>query len=313
MFRNSVIRKEFIPGPVQHIKSDWGHNKLFIKRLDLIQSWADGNKYYKLKNNITDALAHDVKTIVSKGGMFSNHLYSLAHACASFEIELICVVRSFGDDYDNPTLKEIKSLSKEILFLEPGRYKQFNEADAALLYPGSMYIEEGGLGERAIKGIENLMDECLVQQPTHIIVPGGSMTTACGLIASAPPEMTVIMVPAWKGCTVEIVQKKLTEFSIAPSCNWEIWPDAHVGGFAKYNRSLLDFMYTFTQDTGIPLDPVYTGKMMYELSQKVSSGYFTASDSILAIHTGGLQGVRGFGYRYPHDWKTYEKLIFPND
>ncbi len=313
MVKNGTIWKEFIPGPVQQISSDWGHNNFFIKRLDLIHSWADGNKYYKLKHNISYALEHNVKTIISKGGMFSNHLYSLASACAHFEIELICVVRSYEADLQNPTIKELQSLSKEILFLDPEEYKRFGEVDSTHAYPDSMFIPEGGLGERAIHGMKELMNECLENQPTHIIVSGGSMATACGLIASAPEEVKVVVVPAWKGCKKEFIENKLIEFGISPLCEWELWADAHFGGFAKYDRTLLDFMYSFTKETGIPLDPVYTGKMLYVLSEKIKSGYFKADDSILAIHTGGLQGVRGFAYRYPMDWKMYEKLIFMND
>ncbi|MGB4849034.1 MAG: pyridoxal-phosphate dependent enzyme [Saprospiraceae bacterium] len=313
MIRNNATREKFVPGPVQQIKCDWGHNKLFIKRLDLIQSWADGNKYYKLKNNIAFALDNNIKTIVSKGGMFSNHLYSLAHACAHFKIELICVIRSYEADMENPTIKELRSLSKDILFLTPEKYTQFGEVDATLAYPDSMFIAEGGMGERAIHGIGELMNECLTYQPTHIIVSGGSMATACGLIASALEDVKVIVVPAWKGCKNEFIENKLMEFEIPYLCDWELWPDAHFGGFARYDRTLSDFMYSFTMETGIPLDPIYTGKMMYVLSEKIKSGYFKDDDSILAIHTGGLQGVRGFGYRYPEDWKRYEDLIFMND
>lgn len=310
MLKNRAIWEKFIPGPVQQIGIDWGHPKLFIKRLDLIQSWAEGNKYYKLKNNIAFALDHNIRTIVSKGGMFSNHLYSLAHTCAYFEIDLICVIRSYNDDIENPTLKELKSISKDILFLEPDRYNQFNEDAAALAYPDAMFIAEGGMGERAINGIEELMNECLANQPTHIIVSGGSMATAYGMIASASDEVKVIVVPAWKGCTNQFIENKLMEFGITALSKWELWPDAHFGGFARYDRTLSDFMNSFTLETGIPLDPVYTGKMMYALTEKIKSGYFTSDDSILAIHTGGLQGVKGFGYRYPSDWKMYEKLIF---
>lgn len=313
MVKNGTIWKSFIPGPVQQISSDWGHDNFFIKRLDLIHSWADGNKYYKLKNNIAFAIEHNITTIVSKGGMFSNHLYSLAHACTCFNIDLRCVIRSHNDDIENPTLKELKSISKDILFLASDKYNQFNEHNAALAYPDAMFIAEGGMGERAIHGMKELMNECLENQPTHIIVSGGSMATACGLLASAPAEVKVVIVPAWKGCTNDFIDDKLMEFGITPVCDWELWPDAHFGGFARYDRTLFDFMYAFTTETGIPLDPVYTGKMMYVLSEKIKSGYFKHDDSILAIHTGGLQGVRGFAYRYPMDWKGYEKLIFVND
>jgi len=303
------IWNKFIPGPIQHIRGDWGHENFSILRLDLIQSWADGNKYYKLKKNIAFAIENGIKTIVSKGGMFSNHLFSLAHACSIFGIELVCVVRSYAPDPDNPILNELKALSHEILFLKPESYQQFNEAESLIRYPGALFIPEGGMNERAISGAKEIMEECQEYKPSHIIIAGGTMGTSCGLLASASNSMKIIIVPAWKGCTNQYVEEILLTYNITPQCAWELWPDDHFGGFAKYNRTLSDFMYSFTKERSIPLDPVYTGKMMYAIAEKIKSGYFSNDDSILAIHTGGIQGVRGFSYRYPEDWRDYSRLI----
>ena len=90
--------QQFIPGPVEKIHHDWGAPELFFKRLDLIRSWASGNKYYKLKYSISDCIENGIGSIVSKGGMFSNHLEALAKACATFGIRCVCVIRSYGDD-----------------------------------------------------------------------------------------------------------------------------------------------------------------------------------------------------------------------
>ncbi|MEO6130644.1 MAG: pyridoxal-phosphate dependent enzyme [Saprospiraceae bacterium] len=299
----------FVPGPIQKIKTDWSQDQLFIKRLDLIQSWADGNKYYKLKNNIAYALEHAIGTIVSKGGMFSNHLYSLAHACSKFELDLVCVVRSYKPDHENPTIRELEALSKKIIYLSPEDYNHFDESEAQKLFPGSMFIPEGGMGKNAMDSMEELMKECLIAQPNHIIVAGGSMTTACGLIAASPEGLNIISVPAWKGCTDKYINDILLENNISPQGKWEIWNDAHHGGFASWDNALLDFMYCFTKSTNIPLDPIYTAKMMYAVKEKIKEDYFSKDDTILALHTGGLQGVRGFAHRYPEEWGGYEKLI----
>lgn len=301
---------EFIPGPIQQI--DRGHDHFFIKRLDLIKSWADGNKYYKLKNQLALARSENIKRIVSKGGMFSNHLYSLAHACAHFQIELVCVIRSYGDDLANPTLTKLKSLSKEIIYLTPENYNQFGENESGLRYPDAMFIDEGGMSQNAINGIKDLMEECLLCDPSHIIISGGSMTTASGLLAYAPKELKIIIVPAWKGCTKQYIDTILNRFNIKAICEWEIWPDAHRGGFAKYDLSLINFMSGFSTSTGIPLDPVYTGKMMHAIEEKMQGRYFKQDDRILAIHTGGLQGIKGVAYRAPAEWGEYAKLIFGN-
>ncbi|MEP6646206.1 MAG: pyridoxal-phosphate dependent enzyme [Saprospiraceae bacterium] len=298
----------FVPGPVQKINS-FGSDHFYIKRLDLIQSWADGNKYYKIKNSIRFALDNRIETIVSKGGMFSNHLFSLAHACTQFKIELVCIVRSYKADHQNPMLSELEPITKEIVLLDAAVYNRFNEDDAEEKYPGSLFIPEGGLSEFALNGISEIWNECLEHHPTHLVISGGSMASACGLISVLPEDINLIIVPAWKGCSEEYVEDILKQYTLKSNGKWTIWKDTHFGGFAHYDRTLIDFMYRFTSNTGIPLDPVYTGKMMYGIVDKINSGYFSSKDKIIAIHTGGLQGIRGFAYRYPTDWSEYEKLI----
>jgi 1-aminocyclopropane-1-carboxylate deaminase len=302
--------EKFIPGPIQRISNRWGHDKFFIKRLDLIQSWAEGNKYYKLKYNIAFALENGIQTIVSKGGMFSNHLHALAHVCSIFGIKLISVIRTHRNDLENPVLNELKSLSDKLIYLKPDQYELFGGREASIQFPEALFIPEGGLNELGIKGTKEIIEECREQHPTHIIISAGSMCTAAGLISSADDSMKIIIVPAWKGCTNNTFEEILQQFNISPECGWEIWPDAHFGGFARYDETLSDFMKSITQATGIPLDPIYIGKMMYAISEKIKQGYFSKDDSILAIHTGGIQGLKGFAYRYPEEWGNYADLIF---
>ena len=274
-------------------------------RLDLLQSWASGNKYYKLKYAIEFALANDVKVIVSKGGMFSNHLAALAEACHVFNLRLIAVIRSYAPDENNPSIRKLREKGSEIVYLNPEAYTVFDEQEAGQLFPASLFIPEGGLSDLGIHGTSEILNECLDQHPTHIILSGGSMGTACGIISSAPADVKVIIIPAWKGCTDLYFLDILRQYQINPVCTWELWPDYHFGGFGRFNQELIDFMFSFSADTGIPLDPVYTGKMMSAIDDRWKSGYFKQTDSILAIHTGGLQGLDGYRYRFPAVWGKY--------
>ena len=277
-------------------------------RLDLLQSWASGNKYYKLKYAIEFALANDVKVIVSKGGMFSNHLAALAEACHVFDLRLIAVIRSYAPDESNPSIRKLREKGSEIVYLNPEAYTVFDEQEAGQLFPASLFIPEGGLSDLGIHGTSEILNECQDQHPTHIILSGGSMGTACGIISSAPADVKVIIIPAWKGCTDLYFLDILRQYQIDPVCTWELWPDYHFGGFGRFNQELIDFMFSFSADTGIPLDPVYTGKMMYAIDDRWKSGYFKQTDSILAIHTGGLQGLDGYRYRFPAVWGKYLRL-----
>ena len=56
---------------------------------------------------------------------------------------------------------------------------------------------------------------------------------------------------------------------------------------------MINFINNFKQETTIPLDPIYTGKMMFGIVDLIKNGYFKKGTKILAIHTGGLQGIQG--------------------
>lgn len=276
-----------------------------MMRLDLIRSWASGNKYFKLKYGLQEALSSGAKVIVSKGGMFSNHLAALSEACLAFNIQLVAVIRSYAPDEGNPAIRRLRAHGQEIIYLPPSQYKSFNVEESARLFPASLFIPEGGLSESGIRGTSEIMQHCLVCSTSHIVVAGGTMGTASGIVAAAPTSAKVIIVPAWKGCTHEYFSGILSKFGVDPVCNWDIWPDYHFGGFGKFNQQLVEFMTQFTEATSIPLDPVYTGKVMYAIDDKLRSGFFNDRDSIIAVHTGGMQGLAGFRYRFPEEWGRY--------
>jgi 1-aminocyclopropane-1-carboxylate deaminase len=297
--------REFVQGPIQQINLSREMPSLSLLRLDLIRSWASGNKYFKLKYVLLDAMTDGIHTIVSKGGMFSNHLAALSDACVAFGLHLVAVIRSYGPDDLNPSIQRLKANGHEVRYVSPAEYKGFDSHVAALLYPGALFIPEGGLSDKGIRGTSEIILESLDYNPSHIIVAGGTMGTACGIAASAPSGTKVIIVPAWKGCTDSYFDEILKQYGIEPVCTWELWPDYHFGGFGKFNNQLIDFMQEFTGATGIPLDPVYTGKVMYAIYNRLRSAYFNDTDSILAVHTGGLQGLEGYKYRFPAAWGVY--------
>lgn len=299
---------DLVPGPVQLVNTDWGSEKLFIKRLDLIESWASGNKYYKLKYNIQHALDHGIKTIVSKGGIFSNHLEALAQACHHFGLKCICIVRSYTEDHQSPTIKTLHLYGADVVFIDPPEFDAFDEIKSKEKFGEAYFIPEGGSNYLGIKGAGEIVEELRDQNPSHVIIAGGSLSSAAGMIQSAWPDVKIIVVPAWKGCTSDYMQDFLDKNSIVSKANWELWPDYHFGGFGKFNNELFEFMYDFTSTTKIPLDPVYTGKLMYAILDNMRSGYFKIDDKVIAIHTGGLQGIAGYVYRKPEVWEKYEKM-----
>jgi 1-aminocyclopropane-1-carboxylate deaminase len=63
--------------------------------------------------------------------------------------------------------------------------------------------------------------------------------------------------------------------------------------FAKLTKELVDFTKEFEKLNGFELDYIYTNKMMFGISELLKTGYFKSGETIIAIHSGGLQGNHG--------------------
>ena len=277
-------------------------------RLDLLPAWASGNKYFKLKPYLQAAIENGIRQIISKGGMFSNHLDALAQACHHFGFDLVCLVRSYQPDLDNPTIKRLSHHGAAVHSLAPDQYASYDEVAAARDFPDGMFIPEGGLSATGLDGSAYLGKQINALNKDHVLIMGGTLCTALGMASALDAGKHVHIIPAWKGCTLEYVAAICRTYELDIPGNIQLWPDYHVGGFGKWDEALLDFMIEFTTNTGIPLDPVYTGKMMYAFFDLVSRKQIDPQH-VLLIHTGGLQGVEGFAYRWADAWLPYAMLI----
>lgn len=277
-------------------------------RLDRLARWASGNKYFKLKYPLKHALENGYTALVSKGGPFSNHLDALALACAHFGLKLTCLVRSYTPLVANPTLDRLRAAGAQLVFLSPERYASFDESESHRQFPGALFIPEGGLHPDGIMGAAEIASLLPAHQPCQVILAGGSMCTALGLLTRIPGTTTLNIIPAWKGCTLDDFTKLLYSYSLHPGAPFNLWPDFHFGGFGRWTGELFDFMIAFTGATGIALDPVYTGKMMYALTSLLQRQQLDPEVPVIAIHTGGQQGIGGFAYRYPDPWQAYLEM-----
>ncbi|XLS28585.1 1-aminocyclopropane-1-carboxylate deaminase/D-cysteine desulfhydrase [Flavobacteriaceae bacterium M23B6Z8] len=272
--------------------------EIFIKREDQIHPYISGNKYRKLKYNLLDASAKKYSTLLSFGGAFSNHIAAVAQAGESYGFDTIGIIR--GEELKdkisvNPTLAFAKSKGMKLVFVSREEYRQKSEKffiDNLADKFGSFYLLlEGGTNALAVKGCEEIL-QAGDRNFTHVAVCVGTGGTISGLINASCENMQILGFPALKG---DFLTREICKF--ATKENWCIIPDYTFGGYAKIDGSLIDFMNRFYAKTGIPLDPVYTGKMMYGILDLVKMGYFKKGTSILAIHTGGLQGIEGMNQR----------------
>jgi 1-aminocyclopropane-1-carboxylate deaminase len=267
---------------------------LHIKREDLIHPFISGNKFRKLKYNLLQAKAEEKSKLLTFGGAFSNHIAALAYAGKENNLETIGIIR--GDELEskiseNPTLTFAQNCGMKFEFVTREVYK--TKASNAFIedlkgrYGDFYLVPEGGTNSLAVKGCEEILtDEDY--DFTHICCAIGTGGTISGLINSAKSNQKIIGFPALKG---DFLSDDIRKF--ATNSNWEVQLDYHFGGYAKINEELIRFINDFYKQTNIPLDPIYTGKMMFGIVDLINKGYFPKGAKILAIHTGGLQGIEG--------------------
>lgn len=271
---------------------------MYLKREDEIHPHVSGNKFRKLKYNIAEAKKQHKTTLLTFGGAFSNHIVATAVAGKLAGFKTIGIVR--GDELKNnfnETLKNNATLQKAHengMFLEfVSRYEYREKSTRAYQEKltqqfGDFYlIPEGGTNNLAIKGCEEILSEEDLKFD-YICCAVGTGGTISGLINASVEKQQIVGFPALKG---NFLENEVSLF--AKKENWVLQKDYHFGGYAKYNDELIAFINNFKQQTNILLDPIYTGKMLFGILDLIEKNHFKEGSTILAIHTGGIQGIVG--------------------
>ena len=284
-----------IYSPVHQIKNklfDEQGLSVFIKRDDLIHPFISGNKWRKLKYILKKASAENKTRLVTFGGAFSNHLLATSVTAAKFGFKSTGIVRA--EEVDNDTLFLCRLHGMELIFVDRESYR-----DKEALFnkyfgndPDAFFIDEGGASPEGTQGCAELVDE-LSETYDHIFCACGTGTTAAGIINGLqkhqlPTEFNAV--PVFKNGDFMIGE--IDRYLNQP-VTYQLHTDYHFGGYAKTNNELIGFIKTFVADTGILIEPVYTGKMLYAIYDLAVKGHFKPGSKILAIHTGGLIGLLG--------------------
>ncbi len=267
---------------------------VYIKREDLIHPFVSGNKFRKLKYNLLQAKEENESSMLTFGGAFSNHIAAVAFAGREQHFKTIGVIR--GEELvdkvkDNPTLKFAQECGMQFEFVsrEMYRHKQEETFLSHLKEKyGSFYlIPEGGTNALAIQGCEEILTDKDAEFD-FVCCAVGTGGTIAGIINSILPHQKVLGFPALKG---DFLKDEICTF--VNNKNWELIQEYHLGGYGKVNQELVAFINHFYKETKIPLDPIYTGKMVFGILDLIQKNYFSANSKILLIHTGGLQGIEG--------------------
>ncbi|MBV6826775.1 1-aminocyclopropane-1-carboxylate deaminase/D-cysteine desulfhydrase [Pseudomonas sp. PD9R] len=291
---------------LQHFHLDWlttAGIEVAILRLDLIDSLISGNKWFKLIEHLNAAERSGAEGIISLGGAHSNHLHALAAAGKRFGFATVGLLR--GHPQETPTVSDLQAFGMQLHWLGYGGYRARHEAGFwepwQTLYPTLHPVPEGGGGMLGARGCMQLKAR-ICEQLNGLgwsdydgwWLACGTGTTLAGLVlaeAGAHPVYGALAVPDDHGVAQQV--QRIMEEARTTDPMYELF-DASRGGFAKVDPQLLEFIEQTERGSGIPFEPLYTGKALLALKQQVEAGKFAQGTRLIFIHTGGLQGRRGF-------------------
>jgi 1-aminocyclopropane-1-carboxylate deaminase len=288
-----------IISPLQKIEEPLFSDKgieLFIKRDDLIHPEISGNKWRKLKYNLEEAARLGKRNLLTFGGAYSNHIYAIAAAGKEFGFHTIGIIRGKDASDENPTLSFAKNCGMELHFVDRDEYR--NKSYESFIeklrtdFHDPYIIPEGGANIHGARGCAEIIAEIDIPFD-YICCACGTGTTLAGLVMGLKGRSKAVGFAVLKngGFLNDEVSKLLGR---EPGyTNWSINTDYHFGGYAKYDETLSRFIAELEQKHQIGYEPIYTGKMMYGIYDLAEKGYFKKGERIIALHTGGLQGLAG--------------------
>ena len=269
--------------------------RLFVKRLDKAYPFISGNKWFKLKYNLIEAKKLGSKTLLTFGGAYSNHIAATSFAAQKKGLKSIGLIRGEECFPLNPTLAFASENGMELHYVSRADYRlkatpKFLDKLKAQF--GDFYLlPEGGANALAVKGTSEILDEIDTQD--YICCPVGTGGTIAGVINTSNNKQKVIAFPAIKGS--DVLEKDIKNWTNKQ--NYKFINSYSYGGYGKVSKELIQFINEFHTAQDIPLDAIYTGKMMLGIMGLIKRDYFPKGSSILAIHTGGLQGNKGMSER----------------
>ena len=278
---------------LQTITAKWltdANISLEVLRLDEIHPVVSGNKWFKLKHYLQQAQEQKKDTVATFGGAYSNHIIATAYCCKQLNLECVGFIRGEENDRPSHTLQYAQALGMQLIFVNRKDYQQKEEIVKQFKDDRWYIINEGGYGELGALGAAEILNYVDKKDYTHIIASTGTGTMLAGLVMAAHTNQQVIGISSMKGNDgLENSIKALLPAAqnFAP---FTILHQYHFGGYAKHPPALIAFINEAWQQFNLPLDIVYTGKLLFAIIDLVTKNYFKPQSKLLMIHSGGLQG-----------------------
>lgn len=287
--------------PIQQIYSDsFKKRNLFIsiKRDDQLHPLLSGNKWRKLKYNLLEMQRLGKTELVTFGGAFSNHIHACAAAGKLFNIQTHGIIRGPHLDSNNPSLQFAAQCGMQLKAVTRLEYKKRHDHDYLTKlqqrFPNAYILPEGGTNQAAIPGCKELAES--LPDHDYLICPTGSGGTLAGLIEGRKTSTEILGIAVLKQAEYLMNEIKALSPKACQQTNWQLLTQFHDGGYGKFSAQLWQFCKQMQSEYQLPLEPIYSGKMMYALWQLIEQDYFPSGSKIIAVHTGGLQGLSGLEY-----------------
>lgn len=286
--------------PVELLSLSGARNiRVKLLRTDLIHPLVSGNKWYKLKYNLLAAQDQGYTRVISFGGAYSNHIHALAWAGFNMGLETVGIIRGEPEYAENPTLRDCQRWGMKLHFVDRKTYRRRSDAEylqQLLQVVGPGYIvPEGGSNRLAVKGVAELAEAlCSFESPDYILLAAGTGGTTAGFAAGVADGIRVLSVPVLKQGEFlrDDIARLLAESGVADRHNWQLDLEGHFGGYGRVCADVRSCIERFGLQYKLPLDPIYTAKLMLRLEQLLAEEYFPSGSEVMVVHTGGLQGAR---------------------
>ncbi len=283
----------------------------WVKRDDLLHPQVSGNKWRKLKHNLLEAKRLGCTKLITFGGAFSNHIAAMAAAGKAFGFSTMGIISGEASSVENATLGFAKECGMDLIFTSRANLRNYSETELLealkINASGAFILPQGGANFLALPGCAEIVAETtaqLGQSPDFFITACGTGATLAGIATGISGKTQAIGISVLKGDFLQkVVENLLTKYEPVQSeprnpQSAIVMNDFHHGGYAKWTPELIAFINDFKQKTGIPLDPIYTGKAFYAAAKLAQNGFFPKGSNIVLVHTGGLQGITGFNQRF---------------
>ncbi|MBS1685179.1 MAG: 1-aminocyclopropane-1-carboxylate deaminase/D-cysteine desulfhydrase [Bacteroidetes bacterium] len=278
--------------------------ELWLKRDDLTHPEIQGNKWRKLRYNLVEAREEGHDTLLTFGGVYSNHIAATAAAGRQFGFKTIGIIRGEPTDTATETLLTAARHGMRILWMDRAQYRMKDDPDSIeslrVQLGRHYYIPEGGTNLLALPGVIEMVNE-IKEDYDYICTASGTGGTLAGIVAGLYGRRKAIGFSVLKGqdTLTPTVAQLVSDYTEQQFDNWHITSDYHHGGYARVTPALIDFIRQFKRDQLVQLEPVYTGKLLYGLYDMIGKGDFPRGTKIIAVHTGGLQGLAGYREYFP--------------